>query len=52
MILSPSCSRIFGGGPTEDDAGLLAGARQFRVLRQKTIAGMDRIDLVLVGRSR
>ena len=35
--------------PDEDDAGLLAGSGERGVLRQKTVAGMNGIDVVLLG---
>ncbi len=48
-ILSPSCSRISARGPTKIDAGLVAGAGEVGVLGQKAVAGMDGVDLVLLG---
>ena len=35
----------FRAGPDEGNPGLLACPRQRRIFRQKTVAGMDRIDL-------
>ena len=37
------------GGADERDASLIAGARETRILRKKSIPGMDRIYLFLAG---
>ncbi len=36
-------------GADEGDAGALAGARQRRILGEKAVAGMDRIDALFLG---
>ena len=40
-----------GAGPDEGDAGLLAGARQRRILGQESIARMDGIDALFARQS-
>src|SRR5690606_41162557 len=35
-------------GSDESDAGLVAGPRQFRILREEAVAGMDRVDHLLL----
>ena len=38
-----------GTGADEDDPGPLAGPRELGVLRQEAVAGMDRVDALLLG---
>ena len=47
--LSPSASITSGVGPTNDDAGVAALARERRPLGQQAVARVDRVDVVPLG---
>ena len=48
-VLSPNASSCSGVGPDERDAGVLARARERRVLRQEAVARMNRVDALRLG---
>ena len=48
-ILSPSCSSISTRGPTKMMPASRQARAKLRVLREEAVAGMDGVDLVLLG---